>query len=178
MWGNSVATVRPARSVDRLDLPVLGCGEHQPAVAEPQIEPFVEVDAGLANLVEPRDAGVCRAVGDVLGDVGRPDEQDRDIGVDGRGVELTFRAVLEVEARAFEEPDRRIVEAALVGHGEAHARTWPSRMNCLSNRLVAGGRREAHTGASWPSSRHNLLNDHALYAPCRPSKTKSSYRDD
>ena len=104
----------------RGDRAALGCGQHEPAPPERQVDQLRQVDAGLDDLIPAGDPDRGGAVADVLGDVGRAGEQDAHVGVDGVGVELPVGRALDREPGAFEEVDARLVETALVGHGDAH----------------------------------------------------------
>ena len=115
-----VGQVVPRADID----PRLGHGHHQLRAAKAQVivqhQQVVAVAAQLLHQVEPADADIDLALGDLLDDIGRAMQQHLGLGqrADTGSIAARVRA-RDFEAAAIEKRDRSIVEAALGGDCKA-----------------------------------------------------------
>ncbi len=111
--GKTVAMRSPARSSSVAALRLLRHRRLERAPAESQPEQLGHVALALPNEIRSRDPTVDDAVLDVLGDIGRPDEEHLDRCVPAREREGSLSRHLRPEPRLVQERDGRLAKAPL-----------------------------------------------------------------
>ena len=109
---------RARQVVDPLVAGLLGNGGLEPAGAEAELEQLLDPGPALADEVLAGDPAVDDAVLDVLGHVGRTDEQHVDRGVPARERERTLAGLFRAETGILEQRDGRLAQAPLDRDGD------------------------------------------------------------